>query len=423
MPAAPLPANESERLDKLHSYRILDTPPEETFDRITRIAARVFNTPISLVSLVDQDRQWFKSRVGLDATETPRDLAFCAHAILDGRPLIVEDAAEDPRFSGNALVTDDPRIRFYAGAPLVTHDGHRLGTICVIDMTPRRFSADEAAMLEEFAHIAADELELRRLARSALEENAALMRAAASKDEFVSLVSHELRTPLTSIAGAIALLDAGAAGALPPRAKELTAVAARNADNLRQLVDDLLDFQQHALGAMAFDFEPLDVATVIREAAENMAGYAAAADIVIVCDDAGVPSSGALPPVLADPLRLQQVCINLLSNAVKFSPPGETVRISACRAGRNIVVTVADNGSGIPLAFQHRLFQMFAKANIVGKPAGSGIGLALTRAIVEAHGGTISFDTTPGSGTRFHVALPVAEALPGALRTGERAHA
>ena len=129
MSAAPLPPDEAERLALLHALALLDSPPEPALDRITRLAARLLNVPIALVSLIDRDRQWFKSRVGLDATETPRDQAFCAHAILQTAPLVVGDATQDPRFLDNPLVTDAPGIRFYAGVPIRTSGGVALGTL------------------------------------------------------------------------------------------------------------------------------------------------------------------------------------------------------------------------------------------------------------------------------------------------------
>ena len=166
MKEAEIPENEEERLRSLRRLDVLDTPEEEVFDRITRIASAVFGMPISLVSLIDEERQWFKSRVGLDATETPRNISFCGHAIHTDVPLIVPDATKDDRFADNPLVTGELGLRFYAGVPLRIADGARLGTLCIIDQKPRQFSADEIAILSDLAGIAVRELELRRVSLS-----------------------------------------------------------------------------------------------------------------------------------------------------------------------------------------------------------------------------------------------------------------
>lgn len=158
------PANEAQRLDALRRYDILDTPPERDFDDLVAIAAAVCDVPIALVSLIDEQRQWFKARVGLAAQQTPRELAFCAHAILSpDRTLVVPDARDDARFADNPLVVDDPNIRFYAGAPLVTPDGEALGTLCVIDTKPRELPARQQQALTALSRQASRAMELRRV--------------------------------------------------------------------------------------------------------------------------------------------------------------------------------------------------------------------------------------------------------------------
>jgi len=156
---------EAERLAALVNYGVLDTEAEESFDRLTRMAATIFDTPIALVSLIDSKRQWFKSALGLDARETPREIAFCTHAILKDEVMVVPNASEDPRFASNPLVTGNPNIKFYAGAPLRTEQGLPLGTMCVIDRRPREMTARERQMLDDFAGLVMDALELRRLRR------------------------------------------------------------------------------------------------------------------------------------------------------------------------------------------------------------------------------------------------------------------
>lgn len=153
-----VPTDEQARLRTLESLNILDSLPEERFDRLTRIARRLFRVPIALVSLVDENRQWFKSSAGLNVTETGRDISFCGHAILDDDPLIVPDATLDPRFADNPLVVAEPCIRFYAGCPLRAPNGQRLGTLCVIGSEPRELDAEDLQILQDLALMAEREM-------------------------------------------------------------------------------------------------------------------------------------------------------------------------------------------------------------------------------------------------------------------------
>lgn len=157
------PLNEEERLAALREYHILDTPEEAEYDDIATISAQICGTPISLVSLVDADRQWFKARHGIEARETPREVAFCAHAILGSDPLIVPDALEDERFAENPLVTTEPKVRFYAGVPLVTPGGHALGTLCAVDRRPRTLEPEALRALKALARQVVTLLEHRRV--------------------------------------------------------------------------------------------------------------------------------------------------------------------------------------------------------------------------------------------------------------------
>ena len=163
--SAAAPHREAVRLKVLWQYEVLDTVPEEVFDDLTELAARICEAPIALISLVDENRQWFKSRVGITLNETSRDISFCAHAIRQQGLFIVPDATKDARFSHNPLVTSDPKIRFYAGAPLITPDGHALGTLCVIDIVPRELRPEQQQALRVLARHVMTQLELRRHAR------------------------------------------------------------------------------------------------------------------------------------------------------------------------------------------------------------------------------------------------------------------
>ncbi|MEC7133780.1 MAG: GAF domain-containing protein [Pseudomonadota bacterium] len=179
MKAAPLPQNEDERLAELLSYDVLDTEAEQLFDDLTALASQICETPIALISLIDPNRQWFKSRVGLDAEETSRDIAFCSHAILQSDVFEIPNATLDPRFHDNPLVTGAPDIRFYAGAPLITPSGHAIGTLCAIDSKPRKLTETQKASLQTLSKSVVAHLELKR-------KNRELERTSQFKSDFLT---------------------------------------------------------------------------------------------------------------------------------------------------------------------------------------------------------------------------------------------
>ncbi|PPS45527.1 PAS domain S-box protein [Chroococcidiopsis sp. TS-821] len=220
---APIPSNEEARLKALYEYEILDTDPEQAFDDLTRLASQICETPIAIVSLVDSDRQWFKSKVGLDASETSRDVAFCAHTILQSDLFVVPDAREDMRFSSNPLVTSGPKIRFYAGAPLITSENIAVGSLCAIDYVPRNLTPQQQEALEILGRQVVTQLNLRRnVARleEALRQREETEKALrASEEQYRSLLDLSSETIAVHIEGKIEYINAAGAkllGAVTP---------------------------------------------------------------------------------------------------------------------------------------------------------------------------------------------------------------
>ncbi|MEM9980350.1 MAG: histidine kinase dimerization/phospho-acceptor domain-containing protein, partial [Cyanobacteria bacterium P01_D01_bin.2] len=213
MPAAPLPENETDRLADLRNYRILNTPAEDSYDHLTQLAAYLCQTPVALISLVDEHRQWFKSICGLTISETSRKQAFCGYTILDNVPLIIEDATTDSRVSDNLLVQSEPKIRFYAGIPLTSPQGYNLGSLCVIDFVPKRLHPKQIDGLKTLAfqvvHLLEAKLFSEKVAHytQALEKaHAEALQANQAKSQFLAMVSHDIRTPLYGIVGTLDLL-------------------------------------------------------------------------------------------------------------------------------------------------------------------------------------------------------------------------
>jgi signal transduction histidine kinase len=389
---------ERDRLDALYGYQILDTPAERDFDDIAALAAQLFDVPMAAISLVDSDRQWFKSRIGLSACETSRDMSFCAHAMYGDGVTVVEDARLDPRFATNPAVVEDPFVRFYAGAPLVSATGQPLGSLAVIDSRPRHATTQQVEGLLILARHVMVQLELRQYSRALAAAHQRLLDAERVKDEFLARVTHELRTPLSSIHGYLEVLDepdlpAGTATRFLGRIR-------RNSDRLLALVDDMLLAAQFSGGAVSLDRRHVDLAALAHAAAGQNRPLAESKGLSIDAE-----SSGPVPAHV-DPVRLAQALDRLILNAVKFTNQGG-VRIRATALGERAVIEVRDTGIGIPAEERTRLFTPFRRASAAERSEvqGVGLGLNIVKAIVDGHGGTVTLDSETGHGTTVTITL------------------
>jgi len=391
MPAAPAPDNELERLNALKRYDILDTESEEIFDQITGVAADYFGAPVSLITLIDENRQWFKSHHGTEIRETPREIAFCGYSILDEDVLVVSDAARDPRFADNPMVTGDEHVRFYAGAPLVTQDGFRLGTLCVLDREARPAATPhQIEVLRRLARLVTYELDLRLAHRQRLEH--------------LSIIAHELRSPLNAIMGFSDMMREEVFGPLGnPRYRAYAEDIHRGGRHLLSLVNDLLDLGKLQAGKFELREEEVDLREVISEVLDRARAGA---------EKQGVTVAEAIetdrPRAHVDRRAMVQILTNLISNAVKFSNQGGTVT-ARLRVEDAILIDVIDQGVGVPPEEIVKIFDSFVQGRHTR--GGTGLGLSIVKHLAEIHGGGASAQSALGVGTTVTIRLPMERAL------------
>lgn len=382
----------------LAEYDILDTPPESEFDDFVLLASELLSTPISMISLIDGDRQWFKARVGIDETETPIEQSFCAFAVRDQQTLVVSDATKDSRFAAMANVVGDPGIRFYAGAPLVNPEGVALGTICVIDREPRQITAEEQQSLEALGRQIVAHLEVRRDIRR-------LRELGRLRDDTLALIAHEFNNPIHAILGFVEMLLDGTLGPLTQFQRTALNSIDHSGARLRSLSADLLLLRELETSSLPLAMESTDLAAIARIAVETAGPMAAHAGVELRSQiDAGVP-------VVVDPGRIGQTFDNLIANALKFTPAGGTVTVTAARRDGWASFDVTDTGPGIAAEDIVHLFRAFYRVPAARKAGipGAGLGLAIAAAIVEGHKGNLTVESTPGSGATFRVRLPLNE--------------
>ncbi len=403
MKAPALSKSEESRIKALQDYDVLETPPEPEFDALTELASTICGTPIALISLVDRDRQWFKSRVGLNASETPRDVSFCGHAILETDVFVVENALEDSRFSDNPLVTGDPKIRFYAGAQLRTEAGESIGTLCVIDSQPKPFPEEKRRALATLAGMVIAQLELKRrnqLLTEALDliegQKLTLLHHAkmSALGEMAGGIAHEINNPLAIIAGYVNRIEFIAARTIEDSGKEKLLHSLNGISKSIQRISGIIKGLQ--LFSRDSQMDPLqlsDLTSIIHDSLE-------------LCRE-GLKSRSidlrlAIPeePVEVEcrPGQISQILVNLVQNArdaIQNQKDPKWITITLTRSGTSVSIAVEDSGPGVPEALQNKIFQPFFTTKEPGK--GTGLGLSISSTLAKSNRARL--ELTPGKGS------------------------
>ena len=394
MISAPIPANEQERLAALYEYNILDTISEKDYDDITHIAAEICNMPISLISIIDHDRQWFKSRVGLEDPETTRDIAFCTYAILDPKEIfIVTDAAKDERFHDNPLVTGAPNISFYAGVPLVNNSGFPLGTLCVIDNKVNKLTPEQKETLKALARQVVANFETRKINRLLEAQKAQLEELNKDLNRFAHVVAHDVKSPCSSFAMSTAYLKDVYANAIDADGHKLLDAMGETARSAIAMVDGILKHTQ-MVNALDTTKEHFTFGSMMDEIKK----------LIAIPAEFSFEVHNSDLKLFAPHYMLMQVLLNLCTNAIKYNnkPNGE-ITVSAKDTGAAYTLSVKDNGTGISADDQKRIFELFSTLGLYDRYSnkGSGVGLATVKRLVQKMGGDISIESAPGAGSTF----------------------
>lgn len=385
---APRHPNETERLQALRSYAILDTATEPAFDDITKIASVMCDVPIALISFVEDTRQWFKSEIGTGLRETAMTESVCAHALLEQNFLEISDLAADRRFDNNMLVHGEPYARFYAGALLRTPDGFPIGTVCVLDTKPRVLTKQQREVLIALARQVMSQIELRRSLQLA-------DRLHRNVSRLMAVVGHDLKQPLQVMVMAIERVRRKLAD---PRDRERMDLAIEAGMRMAEELDRLAEASVMQAGGVP---EPTSfaVADLFGSIASTWHTHAEAKGLRLVI----VPSRAR---IVSDPAMLRAIVGNLVGNAIKYTETGGVLLGCRKRKGNLLSIEVLDSGEGIAPEQIGSIFDAFHQINPASE--GLGLGLSIVRRTAEALGHPIEVTSDLKRGTHFRVIVPLA---------------
>ncbi len=386
---------EAKRLEALKKYDILDTPPDGTYDRIVKLIAKLLDVPIAVVSLVDNDRLWFKSAFGLDVQQLPHEAGkgLCGSAILSNDFYIIEDTSQDLRTCNNPLVTNEPRIRFYAAAPLTTSDNYNLGTLCVLDKKPRTLTEDQRQLLTDMAYIVMEQLELRIMSRMAIN----------SQNKMAYMVTHDIRSAVCHLPVLVDLIKENKDNA--DELEVLGDMIKSAANKSLEAVDSFLKHATTLSKEVDYRFEPFDFSELTRKVISTNAVMALKKQQKIGNSiEENVSVNG-------DRTKLSELIDNLLSNAIKYSPKGKDIWVSLETSDGKLILKVRDEGQGMTADDMANAFKRFNKlsATPTGDEVSTGLGLWIVKEIAERHRGNASVKSEgKDKGATFTVELPIA---------------
>lgn len=371
------PRNEKLRLDSLKSFKILDTLPEKEYDNLTMLASQICSTPIALISLITEDRQWFKSHYGLTATETPREIAFCAHAInTPKKTLVIPDSRKDERFHDNPLVTNDPNVIFYAGTPLNTPDGYSLGTLCVIDNKPHQITETQLNALEALAEQVISQFMLRKNIELLETKNKETTQLNKQLNSFAHSLTHDIKTPIRGIQTIASWLKADYEKILDNKAMEYIDIILSRTSYMDTLSTGMLDYSQKTNENIIYS--KFNMKSLLKEVCNNFQIENFHYDFLHSNFD-----------ITHSEVAFLTIFQNLISNSVKYNDKESgLVKIIFSNSKHNLEITYEDNGPGIPKEFREKVFLLFETIGSKNENR-AGIGLSTVKSFINRLNGSI----------------------------------
>lgn len=392
------PKDEKSRLSVLESYDLMDSGQDKDYDAIARIASAVCGIPISLITFIDEKRQYFKSHIGTDFTENLRELSFCTHAIASSEDImIVQDATKDKRFANNPMVTGPTKLVFYAGVPLINEDGYALGTICVLDQKRHELSEEQVAALKSLAKQVVDKIELKRKIEALEMTNQELSNSNVLIQKFASMAAHDIKNPLTSILLTSQLLRVAAEKTSNERSLKLIDVNISSTKNLLTLVEEMLEYSKSPSLLIA------------RKQTFTTRGlFDRMKNLVMVPENFTVNFQSQITEIFHSVIAMEQILLNLLTNAIRYNDKVEGIITATITEETDFyLLEVADNGIGIPAEYHGQIFSSNFTLNHTDRfeNKGTGIGLSTVKELVSALKGHIALQSAVGEGSVFTVSF------------------